>query len=211
MGDSRRVFPKNMSQLYLLAFLLTTDQVAAERCLVTGLEDCVEGNAAFKGWARAWSKRTIIKNAIEMMAPTPNQAENALPICPGVDATSKAEALIAAVTRLAAFDRFVFVIAVLEGYSDRDCSALLHSTLEEVAKARARTLQAIAKPSEASHKSTQASSRPGRGVISRNHSLCMKTRRAVSLTVVMAVIHAICHSRQSEPAVDYTLPAETGR
>lgn len=196
MSNSRRSFTKDMNQLYLLAFLLTGDQVAAERCLVTGLEDCVEGNAAFKGWARAWSKRTIIRNAIKMIAPTPNRAGNALPVC-REEAKSKADTLIATVTRLAAFDRFVLVIAVLEGYSDRDCSALLRSTLEEVTEARIRALHAIAAPTKASSAAAQASSRQGRGVISRNHSFRMKIRSSVSFTIVNSVIHAICYSRRA--------------
>jgi len=40
-------------------------------------------------------------------------------------------------------DRFVFVMSVLEGYADRECSALLGCTPAEVVEARIRALQAI--------------------------------------------------------------------
>jgi len=40
-------------------------------------------------------------------------------------------------------DRFVFVMSVLEGYADRECSALLGCTPAEVVEARIRALQVI--------------------------------------------------------------------
>ena len=51
---------------------------------------------------------------------------------------------VAAITALPAFERFVFVLSVLERYSDQDCSLLLGSTRAQVIAARSRALQHIA-------------------------------------------------------------------
>ena len=63
-----------MNRLYLLAFLLTTDHVTAEKCFVMGLEDSKNGNPVFKDWAQSWAGRTIIANAIRMILPRPQLA-----------------------------------------------------------------------------------------------------------------------------------------
>ncbi len=161
MNNLRKVLTEDISYLYLLAFLLTGDENAAMQCVVNGLEDCIADNSAFKHWARSWSKRTIIRNAVQMIAPAPKQTGNASPIRPAVEAKSKADALIAVVIQLPPFERFVFVISVLEGYSDRDCSALLHCAPEEITAARARVLQSVTVPGEAA--SEPAKSRSWQG------------------------------------------------
>src|SRR5215831_21083702 len=67
--DFQKIFTEDMDDLHLLAFLLTADQDKAEECFVSGLEDSIDGNPVFRDWARSWSKRTIIKNAIKAVAP----------------------------------------------------------------------------------------------------------------------------------------------
>jgi DNA-directed RNA polymerase specialized sigma24 family protein len=161
MNNLRKVLTEDISYLYLLAFLLTGDQNAAMQCVVNGLEDCIADNSAFRHWARSWSTRTIIRNAVQMIAPAPKQTGNASLIRPAVEAKSKADALIAAVIQLPTFERFVFVISVLEGYSDRDCSVLLHCTPEEINATRARVLQSVTLPGEAA--SVPAKSRSWQG------------------------------------------------
>jgi DNA-directed RNA polymerase specialized sigma24 family protein len=49
--------------------------------------------------------------------------------------------ILRAVLRLNPFERFVFVMSVLEGYSDRDCSLLLGSSTRDVVAAKARALE----------------------------------------------------------------------
>src|SRR5437660_3430630 len=139
-----RIFAEEENALYLLSLLLTADASKAEQCFVAGLEDSIQGNRVFKEWARAWSKRTIIKNAIRLISPIPGQVNSAphvsdlqgLPVDLGDSLT--------AVLRLAPLERFVFVMSVLEGYSLQECSILLSCTKEEVAKTRAQVLQNIA-------------------------------------------------------------------
>ncbi|HEV2728761.1 MAG TPA: hypothetical protein VGV15_01915, partial [Terriglobales bacterium] len=42
-GDFCRIFEEDMNRLYMLAFLLTGDHSAAEKCFVRGMEDSVKG------------------------------------------------------------------------------------------------------------------------------------------------------------------------
>ncbi len=55
-----------------------------------------------------------------------------------------AGARLNAVLTLETFDRFVFVLSVLEHYKNLDCSLLLHCTVQTVSVARTRALQAVA-------------------------------------------------------------------
>lgn len=149
VGDFCRVFQNEMSSLYLLAFLLTADQQKAEGCYVAGLGDCVAGNLVFKEWASSWARRTIVRNAIAMMKPEPEQMRYVSAALhtetneiPGMK--SEVSLSLPAVLRLSAFDRFVLVMAVLEKYSDRDCSLLLECSRQDVISARARALEQLA-------------------------------------------------------------------
>ena len=65
-ADFCRVFHQDMDVLYWLALTLTSDEGKAEECFVAGLEECIEGNSVFKDWARSWSRRVVIKNAIRV-------------------------------------------------------------------------------------------------------------------------------------------------
>src|SRR3954469_10624184 len=64
-ADLCRIFKQEQSSLYLLAFLLTANHQHAEQCLVGGIEDSETDNLVFKEWARSWTKRTLIKNAVQ--------------------------------------------------------------------------------------------------------------------------------------------------
>ncbi len=144
-SDFCRIFMEDMDGVYLLSLLLTADYEKAEQCFVVGLEDCVQGNPVFKEWVRSWSRRTIIKNAIRMISPVPNQVRSTAEIISNqVEGASEANAAIAAVFRLEPFERFVFVMAVLEGYSNQECAILLNCTRQDVITLRTRALQHLA-------------------------------------------------------------------
>jgi DNA-directed RNA polymerase specialized sigma24 family protein len=49
------------------------------------------------------------------------------------------------VMKLPIFDRFVFVMSVLEGYSDRDCALLLGCSCADVVDTRVRVFQQISR------------------------------------------------------------------
>ena len=163
-ADFCRIFTKEMNQLYLLSFLLTADRTTAEKCFVEGLDSSQKESAVFKEWAQSWARRTIIANAIRMVHPRPEhsmpvhfrpehfkdeQATRELASGRGaMDASKTPGPLtvpqeIEAIVALAAFDRFAFVISVLEGYSDREASLLLSCGVADLIAARIRALQKI--------------------------------------------------------------------
>jgi hypothetical protein len=149
-ADFCRIFDKDMSSLYLLSLLLTGDHEKAEQCLVAGLENAVKRNTVFKEWARGWARRVIIQNALHIINPSPN-VESRIPNSSSIetnDNTPAERAEIAAVLRLTAFDRFVFVMSVLEDYSEHDCSILLGCLRRDVLAARVRALQQIGMAAE---------------------------------------------------------------
>jgi hypothetical protein len=141
--DFQQIFTEDMVGLHRLAFLLTADQAKAEQCFVAGLDESIHGNPVFRQWARAWSKRAIIQNAIKTIAPVPSQ--------PGTMESASDDSLLsgshdntaAKVAAWAPFERFVFVMAVLEGYSLRECSTLLACPVQDVIAAKSAALQKV--------------------------------------------------------------------
>jgi hypothetical protein len=143
--DFREVFDDEMNSLYLLSFLLTADREKAERCFVCGLEDAVGGRPVFKEWARSWARRVIIINAVRAINPRPieeNGRSSSAPVSNGKRPPVE-QVEIAAVVALEAFERFVYVMTVLERYSDQDCSLLLGCARRDVAAARTRAFEQI--------------------------------------------------------------------
>jgi hypothetical protein len=153
--DFRQVFDEDMNSLYLLSFLLTADHEKAEQCFVSGVEDAVDGNPVFKEWARSWARRVIIVNAVRVINPRPREEEeeNGRSSSPTVSSNGKTPPVdqveIARVLALEPFERFVYVMTVLERYSDQDCSLLLGCARRDVVAARTRVFEQIA--SAASH------------------------------------------------------------
>jgi hypothetical protein len=126
-GDFCRIFSEETDSLYRLSFLLTADCNKAEQCFVSGLEDSLKGSRVFKEWARSWARRAIIRDAARIINPRPTE-ENTASSFNSSGRTLVAEQVeIAAVLDLAPFERFVFVISVLEHYSEHECSVLLGS------------------------------------------------------------------------------------
>ena len=142
-NDFETIFNDDMSALHTLAFLLTADEAKAEKCFVAGLEESIQGNPVFRQWARSWSKRVIIRHAITMMAPAPGQADSLSASLPA-QATTDRDVLLYPILQLPPFERFVFVISVLEGHSASDCASLLGCTLTELTRARSQALTQIA-------------------------------------------------------------------
>jgi len=152
--DFRQIFADDMNSLYLLAFLLTGDREKAEQSFVCGLEDAVEGNPVFKEWARSWARRVIIQDAVRLINPRPaggNDRSSLVAISSGKTQPPE-QVEIATVLALEPFERFVYVMTVLERYSDHEGSVLLGCARRDVVFARASALQhmgdAKASPSE---------------------------------------------------------------
>jgi hypothetical protein len=142
-GDFHRIFHQEKDGLYRLSFLLTADHEKAQQCFVSGLEDSVKENSVFQEWARSWARRAIIQCAARVINPRPTQ-EN---VASGLNRRGKTPAgelpEIAAILELAPFERFVFVISVLEHYSEHECSILLGCSRRDVIAARLRAVQQI--------------------------------------------------------------------
>jgi hypothetical protein len=143
-----RVSTENMVSMHLLSFLLTADPTKAEECFVCGLADCLEGSYVFRDWAQSWVRRTIILNAIRMLAPRKNHSTVAEspsdPVSCSFGRTPEAGYAIGSILGLEDFERFVFVMAVLEKYTDQDCSVLLGCARQDIAETRMRALLHVA-------------------------------------------------------------------
>ena len=151
--DFHTIFNEDLKELYQLSFLLTRDPAKAERCLVGGLEDCATGNSVFRQWARSWAKCSIVQNAIRELRPRPSQSKSPLSdaIYPDIDQPPSGTGghfEMDAVLRLEDFERFVFVMSVLEHYSEDDCALLLDCSAREIRKARTRTLKELMNSSQ---------------------------------------------------------------
>jgi len=147
--DFHTIFNEGLKELYQLSFLLTRDPAKAERCLVSGFEDCVSGNRVFREWARSWAKRTIVQNAIRELKPRPSQSDSLQSgaIFLDIDKLSSRSGRhfeVDAVLRLADFERFVFIMSALEHYSEHDCALLLGCSVRDIREGRTRALKELA-------------------------------------------------------------------
>lgn len=144
--DFERIFTEDMSALYLLAFLLAGDGDRAEECFVAAIGESTKGKRVFKEWARSWARRSVIQSAIRLIVPR-QQSESARrnPAFARAihDVPLVLQAEVSAIVELATLERFVFVMSVLERYSDQDCSLLLDCARRQVTAARARALQQL--------------------------------------------------------------------
>ena len=147
--DCCRIFRRDMKQLYLLSLLLTGEERSAERCFRASLEDCMGLRPALQQWTTAWTRRIILQNAIQMLRPSADGATSASQPKSGPLRTRLHPAL-RDVLQLGLFERFVFVISVLEGYSDHECSVLLRSTCQHVIASKIKALQQLVRASRQS-------------------------------------------------------------
>jgi len=140
-ADFCEVFIDSIDRLYTLALLLTADRDRAEHCFLSAFEHCTRSTTVFRECAESWAKRTTVMTAIRIVfrsqTPTNTQvrAEN------NEGAVSRMEPLFTRVLNLAPFDRFVYVMSVLERMPDRECALLLDCVVRDVIDAKERALQ----------------------------------------------------------------------
>jgi hypothetical protein len=140
-SDFCKSFAADLHRLYLLAFLLTGTQIAAEQCFVSTLEEAVAANYVFKGWEGPWSKRCLIINAIRLVFPNPIGIGGKREVRRAVDVELGKPRSINAVAGLSpALQRLAFVMSVLERYSTHECALLVGCTPREVVEARTQAL-----------------------------------------------------------------------
>ena len=162
-----QIFEKEMNSLYVLSVLLTRDHTIAEQCFVGGLHIAQEGSQVFKEWAESWARRAIILNAIRMIRPR-KIADGTHSTAGSSNGNGLAEhSKITGIVDLPAFERFAFVMSVLESYSGQECSLLLGCTRADVAAARTRALGQMGRSAELHRKlvSIASNEKTGRGDI----------------------------------------------
>jgi hypothetical protein len=146
--DFIKVFHEDMNGLYQLSFLLTGDHEKAEKCFVAGIEDCVKENRVFQERARSWAKRIVVEHAIRELKPRPSLPSSS----PSATVFSHSEQSsggsggqfdLETVLGLGDFERFVFVMSVLERYSHHECALLLGCSVLEIQQGRLRALEEL--------------------------------------------------------------------
>jgi hypothetical protein len=95
----------------------------------------------FKERAHLWARRSIILHGIRLLCPRPN-GENEVhearlsPLNGEVPAEVRAYPNFARIVGLNSFERFVFIMSILEKYSNHECSLLLGCLRRDVIHAR---------------------------------------------------------------------------
>ena len=143
-ADALNSFTEEMDNLYLLSLLLTADHDKAEQCLVCVMGGCQERIGVFTDWARSWARRAVLKCAIQMIMPVPEQADSLSFISFKGPATLAENNPFAAILALGVFERFVFVMSILEGQSEQECAILLRCSRRDVNFARVLALKHLA-------------------------------------------------------------------
>ncbi len=141
-ADVCRTFKQDMKSLYLLSLLLTAGRHSAEQCFVSSLSDCLDMRPVFKEWTDSWTRRIVLQNAIRILSPEVTSGDDGSEFRLSPFDSNLSPAL-RAVLRLNTFERFVFVMTVLEGYSDHECSLLLRSSKRNVVAAKAKALERL--------------------------------------------------------------------
>ena len=163
-----------MQSLYSLSLMLAAEPDKAEQLFVSGLDDAA-GTPVFKEWARAWARRTIVKNAVRLIAPELDHANSipnaSVPSDAAIKSLPELQAEIRAVLGLGAFERFAFVLSALEGYSDQDSALLLGCTRQALIAARVRAEQELAR-SMAAHVAQQSNTKPNNQASAIELALC---------------------------------------
>jgi len=143
--DFVSLFERERVSLRTLALLLTANSETAKRCLFRSFQECITSSSVSTEWILSWTRRMVIRNAISLIIKpgghsfvnTSDDADNWL-IAFFPDDSLGAVAESESIVDLPEFDRFVFVICVLERYSTQDCALLLGRSPREINEARKR-------------------------------------------------------------------------
>ena len=145
-NDICQTFEQDMKVLYLLCLLLTGSEHCAEQCFVSSLSDSMNLRTAFADWNTSWVRHVVVRNAIQML-PLVTSNKNATPLSGKRSVISSANPALRGVLQLEPFERFVFVLSLLEGYSDHECARLLRTSARDVAVTKEMALRHLAAPS----------------------------------------------------------------
>ena len=141
--DFCEVFEQDTRLLYLLAFLLTANHKESEQVFVLTVEEAFKEQTVFNERARSWVRRRLIENAIEIVSPAAERNGQQRDLWSAGPRETGRECEIDTVTELAPFERFVFVMSILERYSNWECSLLLGCGMNKIAQARMKALHRL--------------------------------------------------------------------
>ena len=149
--DVQKQFASGMTDLFLLALLLTADAAKAELCIFRSIHECLEADPVLKGRLPAWIRNTVIRNGVGIVRGIQGDSLSGTfqpePV-PSAHVPPQSERgtweYSARVLELNDFDRLAYVICVLEHYSSLHCALLLGRCWQEVRDARDRALAEIA-------------------------------------------------------------------
>jgi hypothetical protein len=108
-----------------LALILTRDELGAEECLLAAFDSSVEGRPVFKESAVVWSRRSVIKCAIQFMLPSLSSPSRSNLVANRRDWSSELDVSLKSV------------------HSDRECALLLGCSCADILAARIRAFQQI--------------------------------------------------------------------
>jgi len=148
-SDFCRIYLEQMNSLCLLSLLLTADPQKAEKCFVLGFDDSINNNSVFKERANLWARRCIILHAIRLLCPRPSDKSELdearlSQLVRDVPAEVRAYPHFARFVKLDSFERFVFIMSILEKYSDQECSLLLGCFRRDMINARTAAIRHLA-------------------------------------------------------------------
>jgi hypothetical protein len=143
-SDFCQIYVEQMNSLFLLSLLLTADPQKAEQCFVSGFEDSESQNSVLKERAHWWARRSIILRAIRLLCPRPSHEARLLLLIENLPAELEACPNFAEIVGLSSFERFVFIMAILERYSTQECSLLLGCLRRDVINARTAAVRHVA-------------------------------------------------------------------
>jgi len=140
-NDFCHIYIEEMNGLFLLSLLLTGDPQKAEQCFLSGFQDSVRNNYVFKERAHSWARRSIMLQAIRLLCSRPGEATESngsrlSPLIGNVLAEVHAYPDFARIIALNSFERFVFIMSILEKYSAQECSLLLGCFRRDVINAQ---------------------------------------------------------------------------
>jgi hypothetical protein len=131
----------HMDAYYSLALLLTASEEDAESCFALALDmwsqACKAQYPRVEDIVHKSMKRALVDSAIEICHPVLGRMHDASGMyLSTASSASSSSPWIACILQLETFERFVFVLSVLESYSDQECAELLDCQPEEIADAR---------------------------------------------------------------------------
>jgi len=133
-----------MAELYLLAFMLTARKETAEQCILDAVDEYLNSGApSLLDWVRSKGRRAVIECAVQRVNPRV-KAVPTWSVPSGTHASiAPSHQPFAVITALSAFERFVYVLTVLEGYQVEECAGALECLQTEVVAAQKLSNQLI--------------------------------------------------------------------